>query len=140
MEIAAKYKEIEEFRSGDVGSFLRWQYGIYRSMGMTYEEFWEKDHLLVESFIKRNEMEIERETSFNWENVTYTRMALHEIVELAFSNSKQNEKKFKFPDTPHARNTLAQLHKERNKNIAQEIRAVVQSKIDKRKGESDVNN
>lgn len=109
-------------------------------MGMTYEEFWEKDHLLVESFIKRNEMEIERETSFNWENVTYTRMALYEIVELAFGNSKQNEKKFKFPDTPHARNTLAQLHKERNKNIAQEIRAVVQSKIDKRKGESDVNN
>ena len=136
MEIAAKYKEIEEFRSGDVGSFLRWQYGIYRSMGMTYEEFWEKDHRLTESYIKKHEMDIDNETQNNWENVTYIRAALLEIVSAIYSKDKKE--KSQFPKKPYPRTISGQRREKRNKLINEEIvyeMANIQDAINRRKSD-----
>jgi len=88
---------------------------------MTYEEFWQKDYLLVESFIKRNEMEIERETSSNWEVVTYVRAAILEIATNIYKDPKKSTKPFEFPAKPASRTKLGQLNEKRNEAIAQEI-------------------
>ena len=136
MEIAAKYKEIEEFRSGDVGSFLRWQYGIYRSMGMTYEEFWEKDHRLTESYIKKHEMDIDNETQNNWENVSYIRAALFEVASAI--HSKDKKEKSPFPKKPYPRTISGQRREKGNKLINEEIvyeMANIQDDINRRKSD-----
>jgi hypothetical protein len=49
-----------EFDEDDTVEYLMWQYGVYRHLGMSYEEFWQKDQRLVYSYkIKRN---LDRET------------------------------------------------------------------------------
>ena len=104
---------------------------------MTYDEFWKKDYLLVESFIKRNEMEIERETSSNWELVTYIRGAMLEIATNLYKDPKKSTKPFEFPSKPTPRTKLGQLNEERNKAIAQEISLYYEDKLLQKKGKSD---
>lgn len=101
---------------------------------MSYEEFWQKDYRLVESYVKRHEMLIERETASNWELVTYVRGAMLEIVTNMYG--KKGDKPFEFPAEPTPRSRTGQLHHQRNKNITQEIRAFYEEKIRKRKEKS----
>ena len=98
---------------------------------MSYEEFWQKDYRLVESYVKRHEMLIERETASNWELVTYIRGAMLEIVTNMYN--KKGDKPFEFPDKPSPRTKTGQLHEKRNKSITQEIRAYYEAKIKERK-------
>jgi hypothetical protein len=122
-----------------VPSYLRWQYGIYSSFGMTYEEFWQKDYLLVESFIKKNEMDIERETSSNWELVSYIRGAMLEIATNIYKDPKKPNKPFEFPKKPSSRTMTGRLNEKRNKTIAEEIRLYFEQKLLRKKGKSDDN-
>lgn len=101
---------------------------------MSYEEFWQKDYLLVESYVKRHEMIIERETASNWETVTYIRGAMLEIVTNMYG--KKGDKPFEFPEKPTPRTRTGQLHEKRNKTITQEIRAYYEEKIKARKEKS----
>lgn len=102
---------------------------------MSYEEFWEKDYRLVESYIKRHEMIIERETASNWEVVTYIRGAMLEIVTQMYG--KKGDKPFEFPEKPTPRTVTGRRNEERNKNITREIRAYYEEKIRSRKEKSD---
>lgn len=133
MAIAAKYPEIEEFDKSDIGSYLRWQYGIYASWGMSYEEFWQKDYLLVESYIKKHEMDIERETAFNWELTNLIRAGLLEIVTNIYRDKKSGKKPFKFPKKPEPRTARGQAREQRNKSITAEIREYFNQKVASRK-------
>lgn len=118
-------------------SYLRWQYGIYSSMGMSYYEFWECDYRLVESFIKRKDMETEKETDSNWETVTYIRAAILEVA-TAFAGGKKNgDKAFEFPSKPQPRTVNGALNQERNKLIETEINNHFKQLMASRKAKSD---
>lgn len=106
---------------------------------MTYDEFWIKDYRLVESFAKKHQMDIERETSMNWELVTYIRGAMLEIVTNMYKDPKKGGKPFKFPDKPQPRTKIGQLNEERNRNIAAEIRDYFNEKMLRRKEKSNAN-
>ena len=127
-EIASRYPEIEEFDKSDISSYLRYQYGIYKSFGMSYEEFWEKDYLLVESYVQANDLMIERETANNWELVSYIRGAMLEVASNIYKDSKKGGKPYKFPEKPFNRTQVGQLREERNKNISFEIKQYYQAK------------
>lgn len=111
---------------------MRWQYGIYASFGMTYEEFWQKDYLLIESFIKKYEMDIERETANNWEHITYVRGAMLEIVTNMYKDPKKGNKAYEFPKEPMPRTRTGQLREKRNKSISQEITAYFTNLMNRR--------
>lgn len=139
LEIAAKYPTVEQF-DGDLGSYLRWQFGIYASFGMSYEEFWEKDYRLVESYVKKHDLDIERETASNWELVTYLRMIMFEELVITSPSEKGKPKpKFDFPNRPTPRNKIGIMEAERQKLIAQEIKEHVQQIMRNREEKSDGN-
>lgn len=104
---------------------------------MTYEEFWQKDYRLVESFIKKNEMDIERETASNWELVTYVRGTMLEIVTNLYKDKKSGKKPYEFPTKPQSRTRTGQLNEQRNKSIAAEINAYFAERLARRKEKSD---
>lgn len=103
---------------------------------MSYEEFWQKDYLLVESYIKKHEMDIERETAFNWELTNLIRAGLLEIVTNLYRDKKSGKKPFKFPSKPEPRTARGKAREQRNKNITLEIRNYFNSKMTRRKEES----
>ena len=107
---------------------------------MTCEEFWEKDYRLVESYIKKQNMDIERETAWSWEIVQYIRAVANEAVVLAHGdkNAKKEVDKI-FPKKSIARSKLGILNEKRDELISQEINNKIQEKIqnlNKKKGES----
>lgn len=99
---------------------------------MSYEEFWDCDYRLVESYAKKMNLDIEEQTSKTWELTQYVRLIAHEVVSL--TNSKDPKKsKGIFPEKPIPRSELGQLNAERNKMIQKEIMAVMNEKMNKRK-------
>lgn len=107
---------------------------------MSYEEFWEKDYRLVESYVKKHEMDIERETQSNWELVSYIRAALLEQAIITTPRDpKKPAPKFEFPASPSPRTLKGQLEDERNKKIASEIKEHYNQILLRRKAESDGN-
>jgi hypothetical protein len=91
-------------------------------MGMSYEEFWQKDYRLVESFIKRNDITIEQQTDSNFELVNYVREALLEITSMIYKDPKKSTKPHKFPEKPIPRTRIGALKEKRNKQIDREIK------------------
>ena len=106
---------------------------------MSYEEFWEKDYLLVESYVKKHEMDVDGETDSNWELVSYIRGAMLEIVTSLYGDKKNGKKPFEFPSKPSYRTKSGNLRDERNKSIASEIKLFFEAKMRRRKAESDDN-
>lgn len=100
---------------------------------MSYEEFWQKDYLLIESYIKKFELDIERETASNWELVTYIRAAILEVASNLYRDKKSGRKPYQFPDKPESRTHIGRAKEERNKTIANEIRDYFNQKIRERK-------
>ncbi len=49
----------------DIGSIFRYQYGIYASFGMSYDEFWNYDYRLVESFKVKHDQDLDRDVVNN---------------------------------------------------------------------------
>lgn len=103
---------------------------------MSYEEFWEKDYRLVESYIKKHDMDIEQETAFNWELVNYIRGALLEIASNIYRDKKKGGKPYEFPNKPKARTLLGQLNEKRNKDIDTEIKQYYKARLQERKEKS----
>lgn len=97
---------------------------------MSYEEFWEKDYRLVESYVKKHNMDIERETAWSWEISNYIRAALHETTLMAHGDSKSKDKvKDIYPKKPSPRSELGILNATRDEQIAKEINSKIQEKI-----------
>lgn len=88
---------------------------------MSYEEFWQKDYRLIDSYIKKQEMDIERETANNWELVNFVREALLEIASQIYADPKKKGQAYKFPEKPQSRTHIGQLKDNRNKIINKEI-------------------
>lgn len=106
-------------------------------MGMSYDEFWNEDYRLTESYIKKNDLEIERETQNNWELVQYVRAAMWEITSAVHKDPKSSAKPLEFPSEPQPRTMKGRLRKERNESIAKEIRFEMQEKINNRRKSDD---
>lgn len=104
---------------------------------MSYEEFWEKDYRLTESYIKKNDMDIERETQNNWELIQYVRTAMWEIASAIHKDPNKPSKPLEFPEKPYPRTTKGNLNEERNQAIAREINFVMQEKINNRRKSDD---
>lgn len=98
---------------------------------MSYEEFWQKDYRLVESYIKKNELDTERETAFNWELTNLIRAALLEIVTNMYKG--KGKKPYQFPKKPQSRTIRGQAKEDRNKAITLEIRNYFSQKMAERK-------
>lgn len=106
---------------------------------MTYDEFWLKDYRLIESYIKKREMDIERETAFNWEMATLLRQALLEIASTVLNDPKKGGKPYEFPKRPESRTHIGQLNEKRNKQIDAEIKDYYNELFMRRKEKSDEN-
>lgn len=106
---------------------------------MPYDEFWEKDYRLVESYVKKHDMDIDRETESNWELVSYIRGAMLEIVTNMYNDKKSGNKPFEFPNRPSYRTNIGHKKDERNKSIAGEIKEHFDEKLKRRKAKSDDN-
>lgn len=101
---------------------------------MSYDEFWEKDYRLIDSFIHRREFEINAETESNWELANWIRIAIMETISNAFGDGKG--KKIEYPNKPEPRTILGQAKKKREEKINELTRRLYEEKIAKaKKGE-----
>lgn len=106
---------------------------------MSYEEFWQMDYRLIDSYIKKHEMDIERETANNWELINLVRESLLEIASSIYADPKKKSQTYKFPNKPQSRTNIGQLKQERNDIIAKEINEHFNRRIrERRKKEREV--
>jgi hypothetical protein len=82
---------------------------------MTYNEFWERDYKLVESYKIKHDKDIEQETMCNWELAQYIRAAIQEVASAIYS--KKGTKKTEFPKEPEPRTLRSKYLQDREKRL-----------------------
>lgn len=86
---------------------------------MSYEEFWQMDYLLVESYVVKMNEVIDRETNSNYEQAIYNRAALIEVASMI--HTKDGAEKFKFPSRPIPRTAQGLAEYERHEKMTKEM-------------------
>lgn len=102
----------------DIGSIFRYQYGIYASFGMSYDEFWNYDYKLVESFKVKHDQDIDRDVINNHELGAYIKVAVLESVANILKDPKKQSKPIEiYPKKPEFRSSYMRELAEREKRI-----------------------
>ena len=74
---------------------------IYLSMGMTSEQFWEQDCLLVRAYRKAFKIRQERENYLAWLNGMYIYEAICDVSPILHAFAKSGTRPRPYPDKPY---------------------------------------
>jgi hypothetical protein len=91
---------------------------------MSYDEFWNKDYKLVESYRVKHDQDVQQAQADIWESAQYLRMALREIATQIFS--QKGKKPFEFPAEPEPRTARGRYLRDRQKKIDGEFKRHVE--------------
>lgn len=74
----------------------------YLSIGMTYEQFWNEDCLLVKAYREADKIKVERKNTEMWLQGRYVYEALLDVSPILHAFAKKGSKPLPYPSEPYA--------------------------------------
>ena len=108
---------------------------MYLAMGMTYEQFWDGDSILVVDYRKADEIRNDKLNQQLWLQGMYIYEALCDVAPILRAFPKKGTKPHKYPAEPYAisQKERKQKSEQKEKLVAEKGKAMLEAMIRKRK-------
>lgn len=102
---------------------------FYLSIGMTYDQYWNDDCLLVKYYLKAHEIRQKRENQKLWLQGAYIYDALCAVSPVLHAFAKAGTKPLPYPDTPYplTKEELEEIEEAKRKADRQRARAMFEA-------------